>query len=343
MKFIDLHSDTLMKLARKDARGDLYENPDTSITFKKMLEAGQKAQFFAVFLAEKEYFKKENISYRSPEEYVEGRIRYLKDNVEKYSNIVALARNYQDLIDNDEQGKISAFLTLEEGAPVDGSLRKLEDFFEEGVRLITLTWNFENCFGFPNSFDPEIMSKGLKAFGVEAVQRMEELGMLVDVSHLSDGGFYDCAKILKKTFIASHSNARELTEHPRNLTDDMIKVLANAGGIAGLNFCPVFLDREQVNVSDNWVNIDGDNKKKVIVYSRVSDMVKHLNHMKNKGGEDFVALGSDLDGIGGELEINEAKDFDLLFNALRKDGWNESQIEKLAYKNAERVIKEVLK
>jgi len=343
MKFIDLHSDTLMKLARKDAIGDLYENPNTSVSFKKMIEGGQMAQFFAVFLAEPEYFKKENIYYDSPDEYVEGRIKYFKEQVEKYSNIVAFAKNYEDLVENDKAGKLSAFLTLEEGAPVDGSLEKLEYFYDEGVRLITLTWNFENCFGFPNSFDPEIMSKGLKPFGIEAIQRMEELGMLVDVSHLSDAGFYDCAKILKKPFIASHSNARELTEHPRNLTDDMIKVMANSGGVSGLNFCPVFLDREQVNVSDNWVNIDGDDRKNLIVYSRVSDMIKHLNHMKNKGGEDFVALGSDLDGIGGELEVNEAKDFELLFDALRKDGWSENQIEKLAYKNAKRVIREVLK
>lgn len=343
MKFIDLHCDTLMKLAVKGVNGDLNHSEDTCVSFERMKNAGQMAQFFAIFIAKAEDFLKDGIHMTSDDEYVADRIAYFNDNLEKYSDKIAFAGNYDDMVKNSGNGKMSAFLTLEEGRPVDGSMEKLEHFYNEGVRLITLTWNYENCFGYPNSFDPEIMSKGLKPFGIDAIQRMEELGMLVDVSHLSDGGFFDVAKVLKKPFIASHSNARALTEHSRNLTDEMIRVMADCGGVSGLNFCPVFLDREQVNHEDNWVNQGTGNKKKIVVYSRVEDMVLHLNHMKNIGGEDFVALGSDLDGISGELEIDRPEKFELLFDALRKENWTETQIEKLAYKNAQRVIKEVLK
>lgn len=136
-------------------------------------------------------------------------------------------------------------LTVEDGRMVNGSFDRLEQLAKTGVRAIALTWNFENCFGAPNSRDPKIMSKGLSAFGKEAIEAMNELGILVDVSHLSDGGFYDVAKISKKPFVATHSDCRALAAHPRNLTDDMIRLLAQKGGVSGINFAPAFLDDTQ--------------------------------------------------------------------------------------------------
>ncbi len=347
MKYIDMHCDTLLKTAIYGNSGDLFQNEETAVDFKRMKKGGQLAQFFAIFLLGKEEdYLHENITPQSDDEFIDGRLKCLTENLSKYSDIIQLARNYDELKANEKAGKMSAFLTMEEGRPVDGSFEKLRRFYSQGFRLITLTWNYENCFGFPNSFDPVIMEKGLKDFGKEAIQLMEELGMLVDVSHLSDGGFYDVAKILKKPFVASHSNAREITPHPRNLTDEMIKILAEKGGIAGLNFCPVFLKSDQTGSDNRFANTGGSvmtPPQKKIVFSKIEDMILHLNHMRNKGGEDFVALGSDLDGIGGELDISASDEFYKLFGALQKEGWTEDQIEKLAYKNVERVIREVLK
>ena len=148
------------------------------------------------------------------------------------------------------------------------------------------------------------------------------------------------AKLLDTPFIASHSNCRDLDFHPRNLTDDMLREIANHGGAVGLNFAPSFLNQSQIpDAVKKW---NGYDKRNIIVYSRISDMIRHLDHMKDIGGEEIVALGSDLDGIGGELEISSPLDFDKLFNALKKSGWSEEQIDKLAYKNAERIIKDVL-
>src|SRR5699024_7042079 len=111
------------------------------------------------------------------------------------------------------------------------SLRRLHEFYDAGVRLITLTWNYENAAGYPNSRDSSVMRKGLKPFGKVLIEEMNDLGMIIDVSHLSDGGFWDVARRSKKPFIASHSNARAVTSHPRNLTDEMIRAIAEKGGV----------------------------------------------------------------------------------------------------------------
>ena len=135
-------------------------------------------------------------------------------------------------------------------------------------------------------------------------------GMIVDVSHLSDGGFYDVAGLLKGPFVASHSNSRSLCPHPRNLTDDMLRILGEHGGLAGLNFCPRFLRPDQ-NASE------------------IDDMVRHIRHMVNEAGLEAVGLGSDLDGISGDLEISNIRQIPLLERALKKSGFPESAIEKV--------------
>jgi membrane dipeptidase len=169
------------------------------------------------------------------------------------------------------------------------------------------------------------MSRGLKEFGIEAVKYMNKIGMIIDVSHLSDGGFYDVAEYSEKPFVASHSNVRNLASYQRNLKDDMIKKIAEKGGIIGLNFAPKLLN-------ENASNKD----------SRIKEMIKHLNYIKNVGGESVLALGSDFDGIHGNLEIERSNKMPLLFKALKKNGWSDDLIDKFRVENALRVIKEVL-
>lgn len=321
MKYIDFHCDTLLKIIDEEGQS-LYSNTVASVDFKRLKKAEAMAQFFAIFLIDEDIIGKK---FDSDDDYIKKLAKILKDEVAKNNDIISMAYNAEDLIKNYASGKVSAFLTIEDGRSVDGKLEKLDEYYDLGIRLLTLTWNYENCFGYPNSKDPDIMNKGLKPFGKEAVEYMNHIGMIIDVSHLSDGGFYDVAKISKKPFIASHSNSRELSPHPRNLTDDMIKILAQKGGVMGLNFAPQFLN-EDISLKD----------------SKVELMVKHLNHIKNVGGEDVLALGSDFDGIGGNLEIDSSDKMYLLFDALKEYGWSERLIEKLAYKNAIRVIGDIL-
>ena len=169
------------------------------------------------------------------------------------------------------------------------------------------------------------MQKGLTPFGMEAVEQMNRLGMIIDVSHLSDGGFYDVARTTQKPFVASHSNARALTPHQRNLTDDMIRLLAEKGGVMGINFAPEFIG-ETIHDTASTVKRIGD----------------HVQHIATIAGIETVALGSDWDGIRGDLEVASPLDIYKIFDELSRRGFSDDAIEKFAHGNAERILRDVL-
>ena len=260
------------------------------------------------------------------EQYINDCYRLFNANLSRYKGLIAKADNYDEIISNANKGLLSCVLTMEDGVTVHGNMDRLDLYYEMGVRALALTWNFSNCFGYPNSADKKIMSRGLTEFGKDAVRHMQDIGMLVDVSHLSDGGFWDVVRICRKPFIASHSNCRALCPHPRNLTDGMIEALGIMGGVMGLNFYPLFLNKDK-----------NDDR------SRVEDIVVMAKHARKVGGIDVVALGSDFDGISGDLEVDGPDKMELLFSGLRKAGVTEDEIDKVAYKNVLRVIKESVK
>ena len=318
MNLIDLHCDTAFMMAIAKEPVELRKN-ELCVDLLKLKEAGSMAQFFASFIHIKMFDWDFDKAYEAAFEM----IRMTKSQITKNKDCIALACDYDELVKNFDRGLMSGILTVEEGGIVNGKTERLEELYREGVRLITLTWNFENCFGYPNSDSPEIMNQGLKAFGIEAVERMNELGMIVDVSHLSDGGFWDVMKYSKKPAIASHSNARRECGHRRNLTDEMIRALAEKGGISGINFYPAFLSET------GSTNVD--------------DIVRHIVHMYHVGGEEFIAIGTDFDGFDGAVDgLEHMGKMPLFYDALRKRKFTESQIEKFCYKNAMRVIREVL-
>ena len=194
--------------------------------------------------------------------------------------------------------------------------------------MLTLTWNFENEIGYPNTivkakdYDPS-RHYGLKPEGSEIVREMNRVGMIVDVSHLGDDGFWDVVKYCDGPFVASHSNARAVCNHTRNMTDDMIRALADKGGVMGLNFCGDFL------------NPNGT--------SRVEDMVRHAKHIINVGGSDILGLGTDYDGIDGDLELDHCDKMPLLAQEMERQGFSTQQIEKIFHGNVLRLYREVLK
>ena len=321
--YIDMHCDTLMDLLFHDPEHmNLYDNDYTAITLKKMKQGGQLAQFFAAFMPLEEMWKEAKGKPLSDWEYIETLHQCLIDNVNQHSDLIAMAYNADDMEHNRQEGKMSAFFTIEDGRAVNAQMDNLKRMHDLGVRAIALTWNGINCFGCPNSKDPEIMKKGLTEFGWNAVQYMNELGILVDVSHLSEGGFFDVAAASKLPFIASHSNCRELSPHTRNLSDDQIRVLANHGGVMGVNFCPAFLNAD-ITCKDSIADL----------------LAEHLAHMVKVGGIGVAALGSDLDGTSGNLEIDSSDKMPLLFDAMVRKGFSEDEIEQIAHKNVERVMK----
>ncbi|KAB3527359.1 dipeptidase [Alkaliphilus serpentinus] len=318
MKIIDLHCDTIERLYSSKATS--LRNNSFHIDVKKLKRGNSLAQFFAVFLHLEEIRKKG----KGPLQVALEMMDLFHAEVQKNSENLAFAGSFEDITKNQENNKISAILTIEEGAVLEGNLDNLKLLYDKGVRLITLTWNYPNEIGFPH-WDEAFKDKGLTPFGIEVVEEMNRLGILIDVSHLSDGGFYNVAKVTKKPFIASHSNAREATPHSRNLTDDMIRILAEKGGVMGINFCGNFLNRDVH---------DGN--------SRVEDMVRHIQHIHKVGGIDVIALGSDFDGINSIMEIKDFGEIGLLVKALERKGFNINQLEKICHGNALRVIKDVL-
>lgn len=321
MKLVDMHCDTLMKLLN-DEKLSLKDGA-LEINLNRLKEADSMVQFFACYTNLMEYGYPNVESYDIAYETVMRMISRLEGEIAKNPNEIALAGNYAEIMKNDKNGKMSAFLTVEEGGILNGDISRLDALYQRGIRLITLTWNYENPLGFPNSNDPEIMGKGLKPFGIEVVQRMNELGMIVDVSHLSDGGFWDVIKYSRSPIVASHSCVRELCGQSRNMTKEMLKALGENGGVCGLNFHGGFL------------NEDGK--------ATVEDMAEHLHYIADYAGMEAVALGSDFDGgiFGNELEHMGM--IPKLYEALRGKHFSEEQIEKIFYKNALRVIKETVK
>lgn len=312
MRCVDLHADTISALLCGVSKGNLRENTG-QVDLAKLAAGGVGTQFFAC------YFDKTKVD--SPYQMAKDMIRFAKEELTNCTDDIMLARSVADMEQAEREGKMTAFLTIEEGGALEGKMEHLTEFYEDGVRLITLTWNYPNEIGYPN-IGYRDADKGLTPFGREVVGEMERLGMIVDVSHLSDRGFYDVAEMMTKPFIASHSNARAVTDHPRNLTDDMIRTIAEAGGVIGLNFANIFLGESSVSL--------------------VVDMVRHVKHIYQIGGREVLALGSDFDGIDPAVEISDASMLPLLWDSLAREGFLADDIERMQTKNATRVLKACL-
>ncbi|WP_055071172.1 dipeptidase [Clostridium massiliamazoniense] len=317
MNFIDFHCDTAYRMIEE---GKNITDSNLKANLNNIKAGNAMAQFFAMFI--------EKDQVEDSFKYCNKMLLNFKKEISKHEDTIELCRNFDDLKRVKASGKIGAFLTIEEGDALKGNLDNLRYFKEEGISLVTLTWNFENDLGYPNvAFVNK--DKGLKEKGIEAVEEMNRLGMLIDVSHLSDGGFFDVAKYSKMPFIASHSNARVMTNHSRNLTDEMIKILANKGGVTGINFCNAFLSKDSNPLDDEVATI--------------KNMVRHIKHIRNVGGIEVIGIGSDFDGIENEVEIKNSSEMNKLAFALQKEGFVESEIEKIFYGNALRIIKDVLR
>lgn len=319
MKYIDLHCDTLMQ-AFIQGKQDLSALNRTMLTLDKLKQGGAYAQFFAIFippLSSRTQFPQ----LPDDDRYIEILSGILAQTAQNHPTDLFRACGGDDLSACREPGAVAAYLTLEDGRPVQGRLEKLDTYARMGIRLITLTWNEANCFGSPNSNDPAVMNTGLTPFGREAIPHMEELGILVDVSHLSDGGFWDVVRLSRKPFVASHSSCRALCPHPRNLTDDMIRAVADCGGVVGINFGPAFISPDPNHP-----------------VSTLEGIAAHIRHAVNVGGIGCVALGSDFDGVTGQMEIDGPDKIPLLLQQLHKEGFSTWECEQIAWKNTQRVI-----
>ena len=331
---IDMHCDTIFKIYELRRQGEdvVLRRNNLHVDLLRMKEAGYMAQCFALFTY-LPYMQERGVD---PFEYAKALSDTMDRELEANADLIRPALSAGNIIRNYREGFLSAIKTVEEGAVYKGSPELVRFFYDLGVRKSTLTWNFENELAFPNRAvkDPQTgeyhvfpeTERGLKKAGQDVVQLMEELGILIDVSHLGDAGILEILDLVDPhtPVIASHSNARAVAGHPRNLTDQMLRGIAEHGGVAGINFCAAFLSEDGSGVS------------------RVEDLVRHARYIYNVAGCDSVGLGTDFDGIDDQLEVNGAGEMQKFADALSSAGFTTGEIEKIFWRNVMRVYEEVL-
>lgn len=334
MNWIDMHCDTLSMLLDEKNAG--LDRNSLCVDIERLKESGAAAQFFACYVNEAQFS-----GYKDPWDRAYEMVLAMISYARRSENAgFGIACSCGDILRMERENRIAGILTVEEGGVLNGCHERLAALYDCGIRLVTLTWNHENCIGSPNSRERNVMEKGLTPFGIETVERMNELGMVVDVSHLSDGGFWDCIRHSRKPVAASHSNARTLCPHPRNLTDEMLHALGENGGAAGVNFYGAFLRQTGGEGSRK----DG---KEVLPAGRadIKDIVRHIRYMTDRAGEEAVALGTDFDGFDRDAlpaGIEGVQDMDLLWDEMKRAGFTERQIEKTAYGNVMRILHECI-
>ncbi len=315
MFICDCHCDTLTELYNKNA--SLYEN-EQHFDIKRQIALGGGLQFCAIYVPT-EVFR------------YQGGLRYTLCLLDKYNQeIKKLHENGIDVLQvrtaedagNVLKHKAATLLAIEEGGAIDGSLEALRCLYELGVRAMTLTWSNRNDIA--DGINEEATGSGLTLFGKQVVAEMNRLGMLVDVSHISTAGFWSVIETSTKPIIATHSNAKSLCSHPRNLNDEQIKALAQNGGLAGITFAGQFLE-------EDWRN------------ACIESVYKHIDYMLNLiGNDDHIGFGSDFDGISHPpYNIQGVQDYKPLIEYLSKY-YSDETINKITHQNVINILQKVL-
>ncbi len=307
----DLHCDTPLVLLGKnfDTIGDLRSNHG-HFDLERAKKHNGYCQCFACYTSPDEKLPA-NLSVFG---LFERELAAILQEVEKNSDVISLVYSADDIEENRRLGKMSALLTIEGPAGFDYNYDLLEDLYKIGFRLTTLSWNEQNPLT-----GSCVTGGGLTEQGREYVSNAQNVGMAVDVSHISDEAFWDIMDITEKPIIASHSNSRTLWNHPRNLTDEMYLAICKTGGTVGINLYPDFL---------------GNN-------ATVDTVCDHIFHFLNLSGDDqHVSLGSDFDGIERlPVGISGVEDYGKIAERLAERGLNQKSIENIYWNNALGVIR----
>ncbi|OON95183.1 MAG: hypothetical protein ATN31_11445 [Candidatus Epulonipiscioides saccharophilum] len=302
---IDFHVDTAMMIFK---RKSLLLNNEGHVDLEKLQKGGYLAQWFAMFIS------LNHLEGISPFDFFEQMYDYFIEQVNMNSDKIEIVTDYNGYTAALTSKKIAAFLSLEEGEVIKDGLHMVDKLEDMKIRLMTLTWNHPNSLGAPHTMP----SAGLTHYGQTVVDYLNNKKILLDVSHLSDAGIDDVINISKKPIIASHSNARAIWNHSRNLSDEHIRKIANSGGLIGINYYNGFLAQDPT--------------------SCIADIIKMAKYLIDIAGEDCVGFGSDFDGIDCRLEIKNASEIDALREALHLE-FTSAQVDKMLFRNAERIIR----
>lgn len=365
---VDTHCDTPMRMVRGDwnigERHQPGQRGSGKIDLPRMIEGGLDAQFFAVFVAQGE---------RTEEGYVRARQRALAaleavhKMCEDYPHLVGLATTPEDAYRLEKEGRRAAFIGMENGYPIGKDLSLIRDYYERGVRYITLCHGQDNdiCDSSTDEADPE--DNGLSDFGKEVVAECNRLGIMVDLSHVSDKTFYDVLEASRAPVFASHSSVRALCDHPRNLSDEMIRALAEKGGVVQVSLVSSFLRKTKANPKrekalaelrrkyGRWNEIADEKIREKMrqefekIFERypsprasVRDLVDHIDHVVKLVGVDHAGIGTDFDG-GGEIDgCSDVTELPRITEEFVRRGYTEEEIRKIWGGNVMRVFSKVI-
>lgn len=360
---VDTHCDTPLEFVKPDF--DVGKKNSTGcIDFPKMKEGGLHTEFFAVYTAQG---PRNNASYNNINKRAFSMLNQIYENVEKYSSVAEIAYTADDAYRIKKNGKIAIYIGIENGYPIGRDITKVKEFFDAGARYITLchTKNNDICDSSNDASGAE--HNGLSDFGKQVVKEMNKLGMMIDVSHISDKSFYDVMAQSDAPVIASHSSCRALCNNPRNITDDMLLALKSNGGVIQIcvlsGYLKIFEDdpemlRELAQLRRQYGNYDtisNDATKEMIrekyrttrtkyeKHATVSDVVDHIDHVVQVIGIDYVGIGTDFDGGGGVEDCKDASEMKNITIELLRRGYSKKEIEKIWSGNIMRVMRQVEK
>ncbi|MFP3951333.1 MAG: dipeptidase [Candidatus Bathyarchaeia archaeon] len=314
---VDTHCDTLMKLTpqrrgRAPPRRLGERSEEGHIDLPRMIEGGVDCQTFAIYTGRR---VNQPGALLTALRMVDAFNRETQEN----EGLVKV-ESYDEIIAADSNGKKAALLSIEGAEPLEGDLGVLRIMYQLGVRMLSFTWNWRTPFA--DGLAASRAESKLTDLGVQAIDEMNRLGMVLDVSHISDTCFWDVHEVMDGPFIASHSNSRAVCDHQRNLTDDMIVALADHDGVMGMNFAPSFVDKEDPSVET---------------------LVDHIDHIVELVGPEHVGLGSDFDGIGSTPRgLEDVSKMPNITRELVKRDYGEEDITKILGGNHLRVFKRVI-
>jgi membrane dipeptidase len=357
---IDTHCDTPMEFSNGTFDlGKLHE--EGCVDFPRMKSGGLHAEFFAVFTGQG---PRNDSTYVKVHKEALRILHSIHENVDKNSSLAEVALTAEDGYRLKKKGKIAAYIGIENGYPIGKDISVIKEFYDLGARYITLshTKNNDICDSSTDPAGPE--NNGLSPLGAEVVKEMNHLGIMVDISHVSDKSFYDVLKITKAPVIASHSSCRALCGSPRNLSDDMLLALKENGGVIQICILSSYLKtpepnpemEEKINelkktygeystLTDDLKKLVrkeyGDIRRKYEKLATVKDVVDHIDHVVQVIGIDYVGIGSDFDGGGGVEGCRSVAEMKNITIELLRRGYTKSDIRKIWGGNFMRVFKKV--
>jgi len=323
MTVCDTHCDTVGRLLGEGF--DLDTRSDQGhVDIPRLIEGGVDVQVFACWVGK----PGESIGYYA--EVANKMIDALHSQLSKHTDKIDLALTLSDIRKANENGKIAVIIGIEGGQAIEDDLKLIEKYYSLGVRLMTITWGSTN---WADASREPVKHNGLTDFGKDVIREMNHLGMIVDVSHSADKTVWDVLEITSDPIIASHSCAKAICDHPRNVNDDLIKAISASGGGIFINFYSEFLDENFKTQSQKGMNPEPPD---------ISKVIEHIEYIIKVGGIESVGLGSDFDGIGSAPRgLEDVSKMPFITKLLLEKGYEKEEISKIMGDNFLRVFKQV--